>query len=172
MRGNESSPPVAERFRRTQRVVLDLREPPTREEAGLVDGEATLIVERDPGGMLDVSFSLPNDEVLAVPAIGVVLTTAPGGEPDGPVESITVNRAAGDLAEARAALLADADVLELDAAEIDRYFAGVSRGDRVRRVFQARPVGYIRVDVEVRHDPANGAHADIDYKLDWGSAVS
>ena len=169
---DEKPPPTRGRvFQETQRVVLDLREPPTREEAGLEPGRSALIVEREPGGMLDVSFTLPNGEVLAVPAIGVVLSTSSTAPADGPVESITVNRAADDLDEARAALIDGAKALGIDTAEVERYFAGVVPGSRVGYVFRGPRVGYLHAEVEVRHDPAHGPDAEVDYTLDWGSML-
>ncbi|HEV2890469.1 MAG TPA: hypothetical protein VGX28_08840 [Frankiaceae bacterium] len=162
---------AADRFRAEQRVELDLRTPPSREEAGLADGSGTLIIERESERMLDVSLTLPNGAVLEVPAFGVVLSTSVDAAPDGPVESITVNRRVDDLATARAALVANAPTLALDAAEVGAFFDGVQPGPRETRVFASAGVGYLRIDVEVRHDPLNGEHVTIDYKLDWGSAA-
>lgn len=158
------------RFQESQRVELDLREPPTREEAGIADGRGSLLVQRDPGRMLDVTFHLPNGNVLKVPATGVLLATGPGADPAGPVESINVNRPVDDVAAAREAALADAGVLGFDAREVAAFFDGVTAGTAFTRVFERR-VGYLHASLDVRHDPVNGAHADLLYTFAWGSAV-
>lgn len=154
-----------EEFQRTQRVALDLREPPTRAEAGIEDGRGSLIVERRGAEPLDVELTLPNDAVLALPAIGVVFS-APPDDPAGPVESVTVNRTAASLAEARDMVLGDARALGIDAADVERHF-GAAR-PAATRVFRGARIGYLLPEVEVRHDASGVA---VDYTLIWGNTL-
>lgn len=157
-------------FQRTQRVALDLREPPTREETGVVAGRNSFIVERSGEAMLDVSLTLPDGTVLAVPAIGVVFSAAPGAGPDAPVERIVVNRVEESLDEAKAAVRAGAEALGIDPADVDSYFADVGSGERVKQVFGEARIGYLRAEIEIRHDP-DGTRTAVDYLLSWGSML-
>jgi hypothetical protein len=171
VRADRPSSPVAEEFQRSQRVVLDLTEPPTREEAGLVDGKDTLIVERDGDRPLDVAFTLPGGERLAVPAIGVVFATGVTGGTGGPVESITVNRVVDDVAAARAAVLADAARLNIPEDKVTAAFGRLQAGEPVQLAFEGSLVGYLRPAVEVRHQPGQGTGVEVHYSLDWGSML-
>lgn len=166
----DDQPTTGQRFQESQSVVLDLREPPTREEAGIAEGRNSLVVDRRPGGdPLRTSFTLPDGKVLEVPAVGVILAAAPAAGPGAPVETLTVNRAAEDLAAAHEAVRADAATLGIDAAEVDAFFGAVRPGTRVQKVFTGQRIGYLRAEVEVSHDPANGPFAELGYKLNWGS---
>lgn len=158
-------------FQSSQRVVVDLRVPPSREQVGVATGRNSFIVERTSSRMLEVSFTLPGGQVLSVPAIGVVFSAAPAAGPaPQPVERIIVNRVEQTVHAARTAVREDAAVLGLDAAAIDDYFAQGRPGEPVHRVFGPSRLGYLRVEVEVRRLFAHDRTA-IDYMFSWGSML-
>jgi hypothetical protein len=83
-------------------VRLDLREPPTREEAGFAEGRNSLILERV-GDAIDVELTLPT---------GVLKTDA---------FEVRLNRRLPDIGAVPTELLEEADVLGLEAAEIQAF---------------------------------------------------
>ncbi len=156
------------------RVLIDLREPPTKEDLAISPTRNSLIIERERGRMLEVEVVLPNERTLKVPAIGVVFTSAPGTESvrSAPIESIKLNRVVADPADAREAVLADAPILDLDPEDIRSVFDGRRPSEPIQRVFESRVLAYLVVSVEVRHNPDNTpATVAIDYTIDWGSML-
>lgn len=167
--GDGSAAAARERFRQTQEVHLDLREPVTREEVGVAAGEPDFILERGGGDrFLDVELTLPGGQVLDVPAIGVVFANDVGDPRDAPVQNIIVNSVAEDVPSARAAISAAAPVLGLDAAAVDRFFERLreSKTEDSGRVFDGKPVGYLRPTVEVFYRGSERRVA-INYSLAW-----
>jgi hypothetical protein len=97
-------------------VRLDLREPPTREEAGFAEGRNSLILERV-GDAIDVELTLPTG-VLKTEAFGVNLL-GPLGETAGDrADQVGLNRRLPGLDAVQSELLEEAEVLGLDADEI------------------------------------------------------
>ena len=140
-----------ERFEKTQQVHLDLREPVTRDEAGVAPGERAYIVERAGGDrFLDVELTVPGGQVLDVAAIGVVFA-GPGQPPGTGLDKIVVNGVAEDLPAAQDAVEVVVSVLGLDADEVRRFFERVRPGkdSRDQTVLIGAPRGYLRPVVEV-----------------------
>jgi hypothetical protein len=136
-------------------VRLDLREPPTREEAGFAEGRNSLILERV-GDAIDVELTLPT---------GVLKTEAFGVNPLGPLgetagdraDRIGLNRRLPDVGAVRTELLEEADVLGLDTHEIREFAVQVDnpnvRGNRVLTGNTAQPPA---IEVDVRHSGGGG----------------
>lgn len=143
-------------------VRLDLAAPPSRAAAGIDDGRDSLILERV-GEALDVTITLPEGEVLRVPAVAVNIFTRPGG---GPVELVVVNRRLEDAAAVRDALLTDAGSLRLAPADVEAWFARAG-GAASSRVLTGSPLGYLVPEVSVRQDPGEGADYLVNYSFSW-----
>ena len=105
-------------------IRLDLRQPPTREQAGFADGRDSVIFERV-GPSIDVEITLPGG-LLRTDAFGVVLSEPPGGSTDGRARTIVLNRRLPDLAAVQRELLEQAPALGMDPAKINAFV------DRVR----------------------------------------
>jgi hypothetical protein len=97
-------------------VRLDLRELPTREEAGFAEGRNSLILERV-GDAIDVELTLPTG-VLKTEAFGVVLAGPVGETAADHAAEVVLNRRPPDIDALRSELMEEAEVLGLDAAEI------------------------------------------------------
>lgn len=135
-------------------VRLDLRDPPTREEAGFAVGRNSLILERV-GDSIDVEITLPTG-VLRTDAFGVVLSGPLGLGPDDRADRallVILNRRLPDVDAVRSELLEEADVLGLDPADIEAFADQVgnppSRSDN--RVLSATSPRSPEVSVEARH---------------------
>lgn len=100
-------------------IRLDLRQPPTREQAGFAEGRRSVIFERV-GPSIDVEITLPGG-LLRTDAFGVVLSEPPGGSADGRARTIVLNRRLPDLAAVQRELLEEAPVLGLDPANIQAF---------------------------------------------------
>jgi hypothetical protein len=87
-------------------VRLDLREPPTREEAGFAEGRNSLILERV-GDAIDVELTLPTG-VLKTKAFGVNLLGPLGEAPGGRAFEVRLNRRLPDIGAAAGDLRASA----------------------------------------------------------------
>lgn len=138
-------------------VRLDLRDPPTREEAGFADGRNSLILERV-GEAIDVEIVLPDDRVLRTDAFGVNLA-GPLGETEGDrAVTILLNRRLPDLQAVETELLEEADALALDrtaiSAFVDQVGSPPSASDN--RVLTASPSQPPETVVEVRYSAAEG----------------
>ena len=133
-------------------VRLDLREAPTREEAGLRPGERDLVLSRV-GEALDVELQLAGG-TLSLEAFRVNLG-GPLGEPDPSyAETVLVNVRAGGTAAVRDLLSGQALLLGLDAEQVRDWAAGAAiperRGNRFFRSAATEPA----IEVEVRSDRA------------------
>ena len=137
-------------------VRLDLREPPTREEAGFADGRDSLVLERV-GEAIDVEITLPSG-VLKTEAFGVVLSGLPGQTQTDAARMVVLNRRLADIDAVRSELLEEADVLGLDPAAIQSFAeqVGDPPSDTDNRVLNADPARLPQAYVEVRHSSAEG----------------
>lgn len=166
----------AERFEETQQVHLDLRDPLTREEAGIPERLNTLIVERAGGDqMLDVEFLLPKGKRLDVPAIGVVFSAAPGAPDGGQPEEIVVNRVEPTLAQAEPALRAAAEEFGFDPALVGQFVRSArdARGEPAgytTRSFPLRRLDYLLVEMNARAYPDRD-QVQINYMFYWGESA-
>jgi hypothetical protein len=135
-------------------VRLDLREPPTREEAGFAEGRNSLILERA-GEAIDVEITLPTG-VLRTDAFGVVIS-GPLGETAGDRAVLVVlNRRLPDLDAVQAELLKEADVLGLDAQDISSFVdqVGTPPSDTDNQVLIGDNAQAPEAYVEVRYSNA------------------
>lgn len=133
-------------------VRLDLRNPPTRDEAGFAEGRNDVILERV-GDAIDVEITLPGDRLLRTEAFGVVLA-GPVGEPAGDhAVKVVLNRRLPDLEAVSAELLEEADALALDPADIQEFVDSVGSPPTHidRRVLIGSPATPPEIDVEVRY---------------------
>lgn len=164
-----------ERFEKTNRVHLDLRDPLTRKDQIIATGRNSVIVERQSGDeMLDVEFLLPEGKVLDVPAYGVVFSAAPGAPAGAPPETIVVNRVEPNLDQAAQALRRAADKFDFDTERIEQFVRTARPAARPaskysNMVFPSRQIGYLRLQIEVRENPDD---VQINYTLYWGEYAS
>lgn len=148
---------------------LDLREPVTREEAGVLRGRPGAIIERAGADrFLDVELTLPGGVVLDVPAIGVVFANQVGEPVDAPVQNITINGVADDLAAARSAVERVVPVLGLDGRVVEDFFDGLRPGEAFgsNRVLVGPPIGYLMPEVEIMYKGPD-RRVVINYYLSW-----
>lgn len=136
-------------------VRLDLRDPPTREEAGFAEGRNSLILERV-GDAIDVEVLLPGDRVLRTEAFGVDLAGPLGlrpGESADRLRSVLLNRRLPDLDAVSTELMEEADALGLDPKDIQAFVnqVGSTPSDSDNRVLTASPATPPAIDVEVRY---------------------
>lgn len=136
-------------------VRLDLRDPPTREEAGFAEGRNSLILEQV-GDAIDVEILLPGDRVLRTEAFGVGLSGPLGlraGESADRLESVLLNRRLPDLDAVSTELREEADALGLDPKDIQAFVDQVADppSDSDNRVLTASPAAPPAIDVEVRY---------------------
>lgn len=101
-------------------VRLDLREPPTREEAGFAEGRNSLLIERV-GDAIDVEVVLPGDRTLKTEAYLVRLFGPLDQQVGDKAVMIGINRRLPDIAAVREALLEEAEALALDPADIEAF---------------------------------------------------
>lgn len=118
---------------------LDLREAPTREEAGFAEGRNSVVFERV-GDALDVELELP-DGVLRVDAFGVALSGPLGEQVGKQVELVVVNRRLPDVAAVRDALVEEAPLLGLDPADVEQWAGQVGGSASTQRVFEGESSG-------------------------------
>lgn len=163
----------AQRFMETQQVHLNLRDPLSREDAGIPKKLNTLIIERTSSDhMLDVEFLLPEGKKLTVPAIGVVFSAAPGAPDGAQPEKIVINRVEPNLAQAEQALLAAAEKFNFD-PDLVRQFIRSAREAKgqsavyTTQSFPARRVGYLLLEINARATPESD-QVQINYKFYWG----
>jgi hypothetical protein len=138
-------------------VRLDLREPPTREEAGFAEGRNSLILERV-GDAIDVEITLPTG-VLKTEAFAVNLLGPLGDAPGGRAFQVGLNRRLPDLDAVRTELLEEAEVLGLDAAEIQAFVDQVGTPPTAsdNRFLAGTHTQPPETSVEVRYSNAGGA---------------
>lgn len=150
-------------------IRLDLREAPTREEAGFAEGRNSIIFERV-GDAIDVEIELP-EGVLKLDAFGVVLAgpRGPDGQRSGEgVELVVVNRAVPDVAAVRDALVAEAPLLGLDATEVRDWAERVGGSASNQRAFEGRPSNP-GISIETR--PSSGGERwTINYSFSFDDA--
>jgi hypothetical protein len=140
-------------------VRLDLREPPTREEAGFAEGRNSLILERV-GEAIDVEITLPTG-VLKTDAFGVVLAGPVGETAAQHAVEVVLNRRLPDLDAVQSELMEEAEVLGLDAAEIQAFVdeVGTPPSASDNRVLTGKSPQEPVIYVEARYD---------DDEQDWG----
>lgn len=136
-------------------VRLDLRDPPTREEAGFAEGRNSLVIERV-GEAIDVEIVLPDDRLLRTEAFGVDLSGPLGlrpGESADHLHRVLLNRRLPDLDAVSAALMEEADALALDPKDIQDFVEQVGNppSDNDSRVLVGAPAAPPAIDVEVRY---------------------
>lgn len=150
-------------------VRLDLREPPTREEAGFAEGRDSLIIERV-GEAIDVEIVLPAG-VLRTEAFGVVLSGSPAQTTVEHARLVVLNRRLPDLEAVQAELLEEADVLALDPREIQEFVGQVGNPPTHsdRRVLIGSPATPPEIDVEVRY--GSGGDWILNYNLTFPDPV-
>ena len=131
---------------------LDLREAPTRDEAGFRPGERDLVLSRV-GETLDVELRLPGG-TLALDAFRVNLG-GPLGDPDPSyAERVLINVRAGDTAAVRDLLTEQAPLLGLDPEQVQDWAARVATPDRRGNRFFRSAATEPAIEVEVRSEDA------------------
>jgi hypothetical protein len=140
-------------------VRLDLREPPTREEAGFAEVRNSLILERV-GDAIDVEITLPTG-VLKTEAFGVVLAGPVGETAADHAAEVALNRRPPDLDAVRTELMEEAEVLGLDTAEIRAFIdqVGTPPNASDNEVLTGRSPQEPAIYVEARYDET---------EQDWG----
>ena len=123
-------------------IRLDLREPPTFEQAGFAEGRDSVIFERV-GPFIDVEITLPGG-LLRTDAFGVILSGPPGETPDHVATQVVLNRTLPDLAAVQRELLEEAPALGLDPAKVQAFVDNVRPTPRggslgVLTTMQAQP---------------------------------
>lgn len=136
-------------------VRLDLRDPPTRQEAGFAEGRNSLVIERV-GDAIDVEIVLPGDRVLRTEAFGVDLSGPLGlrpGESAERLHRVLLNRRLPDLDAVSAELMEEADALALDPKDIQDFVEQVGNppSHTDNRVLVGAPEEPPAIDVEVRY---------------------
>lgn len=136
-------------------VRLDLRDPPTREEAGFAEGRNSLVLERV-GEAVDVEILLPGGRVLRTEAFGVDLSGPLGlrpGESADRLHGVLLDRRLPDLDAVSRELMEEADALALDPRDIQAFVdqVGSPPSDSDNRVLTASPAAPPAIDVEVRY---------------------
>lgn len=166
---------TVKRFQRTNQVHLDLREPLTRQRAGIAEGRNSVIVEPGPDQILDVRFLLPEGKTLDVPAIGVVFSSPPGqitAPPEVQPEKIVVNRVEPNLAQTESALRRAAEKFGFDPEPMQRFIRAARQAQgpgglpQVTRAFHAQQIGYLWLSMNARFESDDSIQ--INYKLYWG----
>jgi hypothetical protein len=140
-------------------VRLDLREAPTREEAGFAEGRNSLTIQRV-GDAIDVEVVLPTG-VLKTDAFQVNLLGPPGEAAGDRATRVVLNRRLPDLAAVQSELQEEAEVLGLDPGEVDAFAEQVSSPPSVadNRVLTGKGTGLPEIYVEARYDET---------EQDWG----
>ncbi len=151
-------------------VRLDLREPPTREEAGFAEGRNDVILERV-GETIDVEITLPGDRVLRTEAFGVVLAGPVGQSAADRAVTVVLNRRLPDLEAVAAELAEEAEALALDPLEIEQLVdqVGSPPSDSDNRVLTGSPPTPPAIDVEVRY--GSGGDWLLDYTFTFPDQV-
>lgn len=168
-RTDDRHSPAFAHFMSTQTVHVDLTSPPDRAKVGMGPRGGAVIVERtSEDRMLDVAFTLPAGKRLRVPAFGVTFHTDAADPDTAPPRNIVVNRRVPDADAARSALLADADALGFDRAEVERWYA--DHGKRPLRPLDTgrvsiTQVSYLQIAITTRQ--SDGGDVQIDYLLSW-----
>lgn len=106
--------------RATDDVVFDLREPFTRNVAGLEPGQRYLPRHADPGEVIRARVILPDNSEFTIDAATVTIVSEGTNQDDQP-SVIYLRRPAEPLPDAYEHLLQAADRLELDRAEIEGW---------------------------------------------------
>jgi hypothetical protein len=140
-------------------VRLDLREAPTREEAGFAEGHNSLTIQRV-GDAIDVEVVLPTG-VLKTDAFQVNLLGPPGETAGDRATRVVLNRRLPDLAAVQSELQEEAEVLGLDPGEVDAFADQVSSPPSAtdNRVLTGKGSGLPEIYVEARYDET---------EQDWG----
>lgn len=133
-------------------VRLDLREAPTREEAGFRPGERDLILSRV-GDAIDVELQLPAG-TLTLDAFRVNLGGAVGEADPSYAEEVLINVRAGDTAAVRDLLAEQAPVLGLDPEQVQDWAEGTPTPDRRGNRFFRSAATEPAIEVEVRSENA------------------
>lgn len=129
-------------------VRLDLRDAPTREEAGFAEGRDSLVLERV-GDAIDTEVVLPGG-TLRLDAFGVVLSGAPGERAVERVGLVVLNRRLPGRSAVAEALAAEAELLGLDRAAVERWADEPAAADEPQRVFEGPQDAVPAVSAEAR----------------------
>jgi len=148
----------------------DLRRPPTRAEAGIPEGETTVIYQDSPDAVRTVTVRLPEDRVLTSQANSVAFSSL--GTPDAATAApSTMDIGSGllTLDEALSELGASLRELDLPTDDADDWYreAAAARGaDRVESPWLRAQVGYLTVEIQGRYN-ALSETAVVAYVLSW-----
>jgi hypothetical protein len=148
------------------KLTVDLRRPPTRADLGYPEGQNFVAYQSGfatpDGAPIDTTLILPNG-TLRIPAY---IVSADGGNPlvnDDPDHlrppvDLVVNRTFGKLADAQAALAADAGVLGITRAPSSAYQAGTD---------YSAVHDWLSLSVTMQAPAADG-HVDVQYAFNFG----
>lgn len=152
-------------------VRLDLREAPTRQEAGFRPGDQDLVLSRV-GDAIDVELELPEGTVR-LDAFRVNLRGGPDGQPEPSyAERVLVSVRTGDTESVRDQLSRNAAPLQLDPAEVQDWAAGAPTPDRSgNQLFRSAAVEPL-IEVEVRSGPEQTWTINYSFSFDQPPAGS
>lgn len=105
----------------TDIIVFDLREPFTRDVAGMEPGERFMPTHADPGEVIHARIILPDGSEFTVDAETVTVVSEGTGSESDPPSVIYLRRPSEPLPDAYEHLLDAADLLDLDRREIDGW---------------------------------------------------
>jgi hypothetical protein len=154
------------------RLTLDLRQRPSRADVGLTAGRTSRSYQRAGDDMLQVKVELPGG-ALTLPCFLVSFATdAADGATDTVAthqpKSFVLNRRFANSADARTAMLRDAEVLGLHSDEIDRAFPDLGTGAAVpqSRVLHGLVHDWLSLEITVNDIDNGGVQAIYDFSVD------
>lgn len=157
---------VALEVRESQRLRLDLREPLTREEAGLGSDRFSVSYDRRAPRFLDTELVLPEGEPLQLQAISATISSGGDGTTELPPERLLVVTVEPDVAAGERALTAAAERFAFPAAQVERVRAALRDGRTGATGFVETEVGYLRLTLDVRLSEADG-RVQLSYRFGW-----
>lgn len=156
---------LADRWRREQRVQLDLTTPLDRARAGFAERTSTLPLQARPGSRIDVELTLPGGELLEVPATSLVIDAALSGQPSRVAIGRVESQEQGLLA-----LREEVERFGFDRELFERLVRDVTDGgaDANGTVGEVL-LEYLRVEIEGRQQQSDGT-VSLVYSLSWDAA--
>lgn len=165
--GGESHPPAKQRVLDSGELSWDLREPPTRGQLGLPEGEDSIIYEYDEQQTIDARLRLPGDQTLAVDARYVAVSAILTGPP-----SIDLQFWTQSLDEATTELQGAVDQFGLRRSAVADWTGEIDRAEssgslaRVKTPWLETRVGAATLAVQGRYSPEEESAA-VSYRVGW-----